>query len=78
MLHIHNGDSTAGTARAAHISGEHVAWREALVCGPTPGGISEPEFIDIRARHLADAYNVPFEKCRSELGAMHDALKSFG
>ena len=26
MLHIHNGDSTAGTARQANIPGEHIAW----------------------------------------------------
>jgi len=77
MLHIHNGDSTAGTARQANIPGEHIAWREALVCGPTPAGLSEQEFIDTRARHLADSYNVPIEKCRAELRAMHEALASF-
>jgi hypothetical protein len=77
MLHIHNGDSTAGTARAAQIPGEHVAWREALVCGPAPGEISEADFINIRARHLTDSYRVPFEKCLAELRAMHDALATF-
>jgi len=77
MLHIHNGDSTAGTARQANIPGEHIAWREALICGPTPAGRSEPEFIDVRARYLADSYNVPIEKCRAELQAMHEALASF-
>jgi len=77
MLHIHNGDSTAGTARQANIPGEHIAWREALVCGPTPAGLSEAEFIDTRARHLADSYGVSIEKCRAELRAMHEALASF-
>jgi hypothetical protein len=77
MLHIHNGDSTAGTARAAKIPGDHVAWREALVCGPTPGEISEDDFINIRARHLAETYRVPFDKCLTELRAMHDALATF-
>ena len=77
MLHIHNGDSTAGTARAAQIPGDHVAWREALVCGPAPGEISEPDFIKIRARHLADSYRVPFDKCATELRAMHDVLATF-
>ena len=77
MLHLHNGDSTAGTARQANIPGEHIAWREALVCGPTPAGLSEPEFIDTRARHLADSYSRPVEKCRAELRAMHEALASF-
>ena len=77
MLHIHNGDSTAGTARQANIPGEHLAWREALVCGPTPAGLSEEQFIEARARHLADSYNRPVEKCRAELRAMHEALASF-
>jgi len=78
MLHIHNGDSTAGTARAAQIPGYHLAWREALVCGPAPAGLSESDFINTRARHLADAYSVPLEKCQAELRAMHEALASFG
>ena len=78
MLHIHNGDSTAGTARNAGIPGEHLAWREALVCGPAPAGLSQEEFLDVRAAHLADAYKVPIEKCAAELQAMHEALAHFG
>jgi len=77
MLHIHNGDSSAGTARAAQIPGDHIAWREALVCGPAPSGLTEREFIEVRAAHLANAYAVPIEKCRAELHAMHNALRSF-
>ena len=77
MLHIHNGDSTAGTARKAGISGEHIAWREALVCGPTPGGLPESEFIEIRANHLAEEYEVPVEKCRAELREQHEAIANF-
>ena len=77
MLHIYNGDSTAETARAAEIPGEHLSWREALVCGPAPSDLAEPEFIEVRARHLSTAYNTPFEKCRAELLAMHEALRTF-
>jgi hypothetical protein len=77
MLHIHNGDSSAGTARDAQIPGDHIAWREALVCGPAPSGLTEREFIEVRASHLANAYSVPVEKCRAELYAMHDALAGF-
>jgi len=77
MLHIHNGDSTAGTAKQANLPGEHVAWREALVCGPTPGNLSESEFIDVRARHLSEAYDVLLENCRSDLRKQHEALASF-
>src|ERR1043166_2252741 len=77
MLHIHNGDSTAQTARAANIPGDHFAWREALVCGPAPGEAAEADFLEVRARHLSDSYNVPFEKCLAELRTMHALLSSF-
>jgi hypothetical protein len=77
MLHIHNGDSSADTAKKTSIPGEHIPWREALVCGPVPGGLSEQHFLDIRTRHLADAYHVPLEKCAADLRAQHDALATF-
>lgn len=77
MLHIHNGDSTAGTARKAAIPGEHLAWREALVCGPVPQGLSADEFRHVRADHLASAYGVSVEKCEQELRAQEDALSAF-
>jgi hypothetical protein len=77
MLHIHNGDSTAETARKSGIPGEHLAWREALVCGPTPGGLPEAEFRQIRARHLSEAYGVELEKCERELQSQDEALSRF-
>ena len=77
MLHIHNGDSAAGTAKKTGIPGEHLAWREALVCGPAPGGLTEEEFRRVRARHLADAYGVDFEKCENELQAQEETLARF-
>ena len=40
MLHVYTGDSTAHTARTAQIPGEHLAWREALVCGPAPADMT--------------------------------------
>ena len=77
MLHIHNGDSTAGTARKASIPGEHLAWREALVCGPAPGGLSENAFRYIRAAYLADAYGVDLAECEKELREQSHALARF-
>lgn len=77
MLHIHNGDSSAGTAKKSNIPGEHLAWREALVCGPTPGGLSGPEFRGLRARHLAEAYGIKVEKCEKDLRAQEAALSGF-
>ena len=77
MLHIHNGDSTAGTAKKSAIPGEHLAWREVLVCGPAPGGLSADEFRGVRAKHLAGAYGVNIEKCELELRAQEEALSAF-
>ena len=77
MLHIHNGDSAAETAKNTAIPGEHLAWREALVCGPAPGGLSEVEFRRVRARHLTDAYGVDPEKCENELRTQEEALARF-
>ena len=77
MLHIHNGDSSAVTARNSKIPGEHFAWREALVCGPTPADLSADEFLQLRARHLAEAYGVNLEQCEQELRSQTEALSSF-
>ena len=77
MLHVYNGDSTANTARAASIPGEHLSWREALVCGPAPEDLTESAFIEVRAQHLAAGYNVDVDKCRAELLSMHEALASY-
>src|SRR5437016_13923647 len=77
MLHIQNGDSAAGTAKKTDIPGEHLAWREALVCGPAAGGLSEEEFRSVRARHLADAYGGGLEKCENDLRAQEETLSRF-
>ena len=77
MLHIHNGDSTADTARKSNIPGEHLAWREALVCGPAPADLSPEQFLQIRAKHLAEAYGVNLEQCEQELRAQTEALNRF-
>jgi hypothetical protein len=78
MLHIHNGDSSAETARNAHIPGEHLAWREAMVCGPTPNNLSDDELLELRARHLTGAYRVDVDECASELRRQQAALARFG
>ncbi len=77
MLHIHNGDSAAGTAKKSDIPGNHLAWREALVCGPAPGDLSPDEFREVRAHHLADAYGANLEKTVQELQAQEETLAKF-
>jgi len=77
MLHIHNGDSAAGTARKSDIPGEHFAWREALVCGPVPGGLTAEEFRRVRASHLVEAYGANLEKTEQELRGQEEVLARF-
>jgi hypothetical protein len=77
MLHIHNGDATADTAKETTLPGEHLAWREALVCGPAPGGLPQEEFRQVRARHLSGGYGVNREECERKLREQDEALARF-
>ena len=77
MLQIFDGDSSAGTARNANLPGQHLAWREALICGPAPNNLSEAEFLEVRAQHLSSTYGADLHQVRSGLRAQHDALASF-
>lgn len=74
MLHIHNGDSSADTARQSNLPGEHFAFRESLMTGPTPAGVERAEWRQLRARHLAESYDVDFETCERELLQQEEKL----
>ena len=77
MLNIHNGDSTAGTARRAPIPGAHMAFREALIAGPTPANLDETEWRKLRAAHLSTAYGGSWEETQRDLERLQAALASF-
>lgn len=77
MLHIHNGDSTADTAKLSALPGEHFAFREALLEGPTPSGLDNAEWRRVRARHLSEAYGVDLEQCERELAEQENKLATF-
>jgi len=74
MLHIHNGDSTAGTMKEANFPGEHFAFREALVTGPTPSGLSKDEWIAVRADYLAEGVKFDADKFQQDLERADAAL----
>jgi hypothetical protein len=67
----------AGTAKKSSIPGEYLPWREALVCGPTPAGLSDAEFLRLRAKHLAEAYDVSLEQCEQDLREQSEFLSRF-
>jgi hypothetical protein len=77
MLHIHNGDSAADTAKQSSLTGEHFAWRESLITGPTPGGLSGDDWRSLRAQHLSESYGVDLKECEQNLLSQEEALSSF-
>lgn len=74
MLHIHNGDSTAGTLKEANFPGEHFAFREALATGPTPSGLSKDEWFAVRAAYLAEGDKFDADKFQQDLERADAAL----
>jgi hypothetical protein len=77
MLHIHNGDSSAETAKQSSLPGRHLAWRESLITGPAPSGLSADEWRIVRARHLSETYGVDFKECIRDLLSQEQTLASF-
>src|SRR6476661_6537744 len=76
MLHIHNGDSAAQTARQSTIAGEHLAFREALIAGPTPSDLKDDDWRKLRAAHLADAYGGDAAQYEADLLRQEEALSA--
>jgi hypothetical protein len=77
MLHIHNGESTAGTMREFGFPGEHKAFQEVLSEGPTPGGLQPDEFLRTRARFLAETYELKPDKAEQDLFDQQIWLRKF-
>jgi hypothetical protein len=77
MLHILNGDSTLGILEQTELPGTHLVWREALMSGPAPATSSQDEWIEIRARHLADAYDVDANESLAALKSQYAELEKF-
>ena len=77
MLHILNGDSTLGILDQTDLPGTHLVWREALMSGPAPATSSQDEWIEIRARHLADAYGGDANESLAALKSQFAELEKF-
>ena len=75
MLHIHNGDSTANKMKEAGFAGHHFAYREALVTGPAPRGLSRDEWLAVRANYLAEGVGLKVEDVMKDLLRMDEALR---
>src|SRR2546421_4738399 len=77
MLHIHNGDSSANIAKQSSLPGEHFPWRESLITGPTPAGLSGGEWRSVRAQHLSEAYGADLQECERGLLDQEKKISSF-
>jgi hypothetical protein len=67
MIHLHNGDIVATAARRVGVPGRHVAYRETLISGPVRPNLGTQEWIEERARFLADQYGENLLRVRNEL-----------
>src|SRR5947209_8598740 len=67
MIHIHNGDSIANTARAAGLPGRHLPFRETLISGPVRPNLGAQEWIEERARFLSDYFGENLLRVRNDL-----------
>ncbi|HEV2718559.1 MAG TPA: DUF1835 domain-containing protein [Thermoanaerobaculia bacterium] len=67
MIHLHNGDSVAITARRALVPGRHVAFRETFITGPVRPGLRPNEWIEERARFIAGYYGEHLLRARNEI-----------
>ncbi|MDQ6651452.1 MAG: RNA polymerase subunit sigma-24 [Acidobacteriota bacterium] len=77
MLHIHNGDCSANTAKQSPLGGEHFAWREELIEGPTPNSLDPAEWRRVRAQHLCESYDLDSKECERGLLDQEKKLESF-
>jgi hypothetical protein len=76
MLHIHNGESTAATLRHFGFPGDHYAFKEVLMCGPTPAGLSPDDWFSLRAKFLADEYELELQDARRDFHKQEQTLDS--
>src|SRR5947209_9593345 len=67
MIHLHNGDSTAATARRALLPGRHVPFRESMIAGPVRADLSPHDFLEERARFLSESSGENLLRVRNDL-----------
>jgi len=53
FLHVANGTCTREIIEASGVPGTLSIWADPLYEGPVPGGLSDEELLDVRARYLA-------------------------
>lgn len=73
-LHIHCGDSSAGSLRNSSVSGDVHVWREIYIEGAVPGNVPDDEFRRIRAEFLSRSMNLDYDGVLQGTHARYDML----
>jgi len=77
-MHVHCGDSSAGTHRRSGMPGQVVVWQDPLLEGPTPADVSDEQWAQIRAAyHVHAGHATQVESNIQWLRQQDDALASF-
>ena len=75
VLHVHNGDSAAGTLRRSNLGGTILAYADVLHEGPVPAGLDDSELREVRARFIGGGdYGTP-DEILSQLQEMDATLE---
>ena len=77
MLHLTNGDATAGLLRAAGMRGTLLPWRDVLHEGPVPAGLDLDALSDTRARFLAGRGWGNVDEIRDDFARRNATLRQF-
>jgi hypothetical protein len=77
FLHVLNGDTTTDVLSRSGVPGERLAFREALITGPAPRGLSDVDWRSLRAEHLAGESGVTKREVETELLGQERALETF-
>src|SRR6185369_17962750 len=67
MIHFHNGDVTAALARRAGVPGRHVPFRESLIGGPVRRDLAPLDWVEERARYLAEEHEENLLRVRNDV-----------
>ena len=77
ILHIHNGSLATSVVEPSGLPGDHLIWREVLLSGPTPSGLSPTEWANVRATFLSSAYGLDSKACLAQLTSQQAALQNY-
>ena len=74
-LHVRCGDDIIGSLKAAGIPGRMLKWCDPLSVGPTPGGLSQEEWYQVRGKFLSDSFQMSLEDAIADLRRQDSGLE---